>query len=221
MGIVVLDDQALVVEAETGADGQFRRVRTAMVVQGLVAAAERRVGERLGDVGGGARRQLDRAAQTLGVMIRHAGIGDDDAVDGAGRNGVVFDGAAAGAGRRAARIGVKQGHAPIGGAVQVGVDAADLDEAAFTGVARQRDARHAAQRLGGVEIGVFGDGFGRLDADQVGRVLLDLPGFDFLARRGRNDHDLIDGRRGLRRGRRRGVLCHGSAGKRQKAAGRH
>ncbi len=218
--IAVLHDEALVVEAEAGAEGDFAGCWAAMIVQGLIAAADRGVGKRLGDVGGRARRQFDRTAQAFGVVVRHAGIGDDDAVDGARRDGVVFDGASARARRRAARIGVEQGHAAIGRTVEIGVDAADLDEAALAGVTRQRNAGHAAQRFGGVEVGIFLDGFDRLDADQVRRVLLNLARLDFLARRGRDDNDRVGRRRRLRRGR-GSRLRRSGAGEGYKAARRH
>src|SRR6185437_3657210 len=105
------------------------------------------------------RRQLDEPAQAFGVHVGTQALDDLDAVDGADGDRVHLDRAAAAAEIGAAGIGVEQDHAAEGGAVQVAVDAADFDEAAFTSILRQRYARHAAQRFGGVEVRILLDDF--------------------------------------------------------------
>ena len=72
------------------------------------------VGVQAADVDRGAGRQLDRAAQPLGLVVRQPGEGDDDAVDRAGRDGVELDRPAAAARLGAAGIGVQQRHAGVG-----------------------------------------------------------------------------------------------------------
>ncbi len=176
----------------------------------LVAPAGGGVDEGPADVGRRARGQLHRAAQALGFVVREAGVGDDQAVDGAVGDGVELHLTTAAREIGAAGVGVEQGDAAEGGAVQVAVDAADVDEAALAGIARQRNARQAAEGFGGVEVGIFGDGLGRLHRDQVRRRLLLDAGLGFLA--GGGDHDLGHPAR-------RGVGRQSLAGHRQGAQG--
>ncbi len=205
--------QVRAVEAEPGADRAFQVKWPGMAVHGLVAAAETALGEGLGDVDGGAGRQVDGAAQALGLVVGQGGLVHDQAVDGAGGDGVVLHRPAASAEVGAARIGVQQRHAAEGGAGQVAVDAADVDEPALARVGGDGDAGDAAQGLGGVEVRILLDGLGRLDVDQVGGLELALAGHGLLARGG--DHQASEliavGGCGVggRRGRRRGVRAPG------------
>jgi len=55
-----------------------------------------------------------------------------------------------------------------GAAVEVGVQAPNVDELTFAGIRDQRDAGDAREGVGDVDVGVFGDLALRLDADDVG-----------------------------------------------------
>ena len=207
-GIDALHHQPAIGEAEPGAAGQVDVEGAGVVVFRLVAPAQGAFEERSGDVGGGARGQLHRAAQALGLVVGQGGLGDDDAVDGPRRHGVVLHRPAAAAEIGAPRIGVQQRHGTEGRTGQVAVNAADVDEAAFARVGGDGDARDSAQGLGGIEVRVFLDGFRGLHRDQVGGVLLLPSGGDLDPRRG-DDHALHGVGGGVRR---RGVRGRGHGG---------
>ncbi len=167
-----LDRQLAMGEAETGAGGEAGCERARMVMKVLIAPAQFALEERMGEVLRGPRRQFDLAAQALGLAIRRERLVDDDPVDRARGDGVELHRAPAAAGRRARREGVQQHDPAIGGAIEVGVDAADIDEAALARVGGERHARDTAQGLGGVVVRIFGDGLGRLDRHDHRRGLL-------------------------------------------------
>ena len=183
----VINSQTVIVKAEPGAHGDVGLERAGVIVERLITPAKRTLEEWPGDVDRGARGQLDRTAEPLGLVVGQQGIGDDDAIDRAGRNGVELHRAAASARGGAPRVCVQQRDAAIGRSIEIGVDAADLHEAPFTGVAGQRDARQAAERLGGVEVWILLDGLGGLHGNQIGGLELHQPRLLFLARRG-DDH---------------------------------
>ncbi len=184
------DVEAGTAEAEAGARRRLQVERAGMVVRRLVAPAGAGLEEGPHDVGRAARRQVDRAAQALGLMVRQGGLVDDQAVDRAGGDGVVLHRPASAAKVGAPGEGVEQRHAAEGGAGQVAVDAADVDEAALARVGGDRDAGYAAQGLGGVEVRVLQDGLRGLDVDQVRRLELELARHHLLA--GRGHHHLAD-----------------------------
>ncbi len=154
----------------------------------LVAVADAAFQEGLFHIHGRAGGQIDGAAQALGLMVGKRGLVDHQAVDRTGGDGVVFHRAPAAAEIGAARIGVEQRHAAEGRPSQVAIDAADVDETALARVGRDRDPGDAAERFGGVEVGVLQDGFRRLDIDEIGRGELPFTGERFLAGCGHHNH---------------------------------
>ncbi len=210
-----LDDQVATVEAETAADHGFKIERPGVPVHGLVAPARRGLRERPVDGRSRARRQVDRPAEALGLMVRQGRLVDHQAVDGAGGDGVVFHGAAAAPEIGAARIGVQQRHPAEGRTRQVSVDPSDVHEPAFAGVGGDRDAGYAAQGLGRVEVGVLQDGLGGLNVDDVRRFELPLASQVLLP--WRSHHHIVGLASRRRRGRALGV---GACGEKE-GAGRH
>src|SRR5206468_12976987 len=85
------EGEGLVLAAEAAADREIEIERAAMLVRRLIAIADRAFDKGVIGPGGRARGELDGAAEPLRIMVRHAGLGDDQAVDRAGRDGVELD----------------------------------------------------------------------------------------------------------------------------------
>jgi len=153
-----------------------------MLVHRLITCPQGHLGEGSHQIGGGARRQLDLPAQAFGLVVRHAGLGDDQAVDRARGDGVELHRPSR-AEHRSAGIGVEQRDPAVGRSIQVAIDAPDVDEPALASVARQRDSGYPAQGFGRVEVWVLADGLRRLDVDEVRRIQLLSSGGDLLPRR--------------------------------------
>ena len=150
-----------------GVEGE---VGDACVTLQLLATTQLQVEERLASRGRGLRRDVDRAAQRLGILLRQVALGHGDGADEAGRNRVHRHGAAGA--RRRAGVGGRQAQPAEGRAVQIGVEAADVDVASFARIRLQGDTRNAAYGLTGVDVRKPGDLAGRRDIDEIRRLLL-------------------------------------------------
>ena len=152
------DEAHRVARAETKAagDAAFPYGRAA---QRLDAAAERAFQQVVGAARHCARQDVDDAAQAFRIDVGRERFDDLHPADDPRRKRVERDGAAAALRRRRIRSG--QPHAVEGRAVEVGVHAADVDEAAFARVGLERDARNALHRFGDVDVGQLLDFVGK------------------------------------------------------------
>ncbi len=180
--------------AEAGAGGE-RQVGDVGAAQRFAAGADARFKEGLAVARRGLRRDFNRAAQRFGILLRKIGFGHRNGADQAGGNRVQRHRAAAAERRGVVRR--RQPQAAEGRAVEIGVEAANIDEASLAGIGLQRDAGYAPHRLGDVHIRQLAHLRRRHQVDQVGRLLLRLPGIGVGRALGIH-HDHLDGVAGRR-----------------------
>src|SRR5262249_2984427 len=108
---------------------------------------------------------VDGSAERLGVLFGQIRVGNGNRADQTSRYRIEGDRTAASGWRRV--VGGQQAHAVERGAVQVVVDAADVDVAAFAGVGFQRDSGQPAHRFARIHVGKPFNFLGRLNQDQV------------------------------------------------------
>ena len=112
--------------------------------------------------------QVDRSPQRFGVPIGTQGLGQLDSAHDSRRKGIERGGPSAPERRR--WVGCGQPHPAVGGSVQIGVHAADVDEPSLSRVGFKRNAGYALQSFGHVDVRKLDDLAQWLHFDDIRRL---------------------------------------------------
>ena len=116
------------------------------------------------------RGDIDGAAEGFGVLLGQVALGQRDGADKADWNGVERHGATGTA--RGTGVGRRQAQPTERGAVEIGIEAADIDVTTFARIGLQRDARKAAYGFAGIDVGELLNLLRSRQLNEIWRLLL-------------------------------------------------